>query len=109
MAMVVYLEQVGVYYNRSDKLLLGIVLARIVINAHSRNVSKNLQVMHHNHTGLQYLKPFFLTGEEILDGDDMIQCELCKMKRKCVKRLSIFRYPKILVSQNTLFDGIVLV
>lgn len=37
------------------------------------------------------------TAEEMLDGDNMYQCEKCKTKRKSVKKLSIFRYPKVLV------------
>ena len=37
------------------------------------------------------------TGEEILDGENMYFCEHCKEKRKCTKKLSIFRYPRILV------------
>lgn len=41
------------------------------------------------------------TSEEILDGDNMVTCEQCNKKRKSVKRLSIFRYPKVLVSINS--------
>ena len=37
------------------------------------------------------------TGEEILDGENMYTCEKCKEKRKCIKKLSIFKYPRILV------------
>ena len=36
-------------------------------------------------------------GEEILDGENMFTCEMCKEKRKCTKKLSIFKYPRILV------------
>jgi len=37
------------------------------------------------------------TAEEVLDGDNMYTCEKCKQKRKCVKKLTIFKYPRILV------------
>ena len=41
---------------------------------------------------------FFIIAEEVLDGDNMYTCEKCKQKRKCVKKLTIFKYPRILVS-----------
>ena len=37
------------------------------------------------------------TAEETLDGDNMYLCEKCKKKRKCVKRLTLYRLPKVLV------------
>ncbi|XP_014251956.1 ubiquitin carboxyl-terminal hydrolase 2-like [Cimex lectularius] len=37
------------------------------------------------------------TKEEILDGDEMPTCSKCKTRRKCTKRFSIQRFPKILV------------
>ena len=39
------------------------------------------------------------TAEEMLDGDNMYTCEKCKKKRKSVKRLSIYKYPQVLVSE----------
>ena len=37
------------------------------------------------------------TKEEVLDGDEMPTCERCKARRKCTKRYSLYRLPKILV------------
>lgn len=37
------------------------------------------------------------TAEEFLDGDNMYMCEKCRKKRKSLKQLYIYRYPKILV------------
>lgn len=37
------------------------------------------------------------TKEEVLDGDEMPTCSRCKTRRKCTKRFSIQRFPKILV------------
>jgi len=37
------------------------------------------------------------TKEEILDGDEMPTCERCKTRKKCSKRYSLYRLPKILV------------
>ena len=39
------------------------------------------------------------SNEEILDGDNMFTCERCRAKRKCSKRLSVFKYPKVLILQ----------
>ena len=36
-------------------------------------------------------------AEEVLDGDNMYKCKKCKEQRKCIKKLSIYKYPKILV------------
>ncbi len=36
-------------------------------------------------------------AEEILDGENMYQCEKCKTKRKSAKQLSIYKYPQVLV------------
>lgn len=38
------------------------------------------------------------TGEEILDDDNMFTCSKCMEKRKCTKKLSIYKYPRVLVS-----------
>ena len=37
------------------------------------------------------------TKEEVLDGDEMPTCEKCKKRRRCIKRLSLQRMPKVLV------------
>lgn len=37
------------------------------------------------------------TQEEILDGDEMPTCAKCKQRRKCTKRFSIQKFPKVLV------------
>jgi len=37
------------------------------------------------------------TREEVLDGDEMPTCEQCKARKKCSKRYSLYRLPKILV------------
>jgi ubiquitin carboxyl-terminal hydrolase 31 len=37
------------------------------------------------------------TAPEVLDGDNLYHCEHCKKKRKSVKQLMIYRYPKVLV------------
>ncbi|XP_014277447.1 ubiquitin carboxyl-terminal hydrolase 2 isoform X1 [Halyomorpha halys] len=37
------------------------------------------------------------TKEEVLDGDEMPTCCKCKTRRKCTKRFSIQKFPKILV------------
>merc|ERR1711962_1362673 len=37
------------------------------------------------------------TKEEVLDGDEMPTCEKCKARRRCTKRYSLYRLPKILV------------
>jgi len=37
------------------------------------------------------------TKEEVLDGDEMPTCERCKTRRRCTKRYSLYRLPKILV------------
>jgi ubiquitin C-terminal hydrolase len=42
-------------------------------------------------------------SEEILDGDEMFTCEKCKIKQKCTKKLSIYKYPKVLVIQMKRF------
>ena len=38
-----------------------------------------------------------LAAEEVLDGDNAYSCERCKAKRRSVKRLAIYRCPKVLV------------
>jgi len=38
-----------------------------------------------------------VVGEEILEGENMVTCDVCKEKRKSVKRISIYRYPRVLV------------
>ncbi|KAJ0062218.1 hypothetical protein NL108_018481, partial [Boleophthalmus pectinirostris] len=37
------------------------------------------------------------TKEDVLDGDESPTCDRCKTRRKCTKRLSIQRFPRILV------------
>jgi len=37
------------------------------------------------------------TKEEVMDGDEMPTCEKCKARRRCTKRYSLYRLPKILV------------
>jgi len=37
------------------------------------------------------------TKEEVLDGDEMPTCEQCKTRRRCTKRYSLYRLPKVLV------------
>ncbi len=37
------------------------------------------------------------TGEEVLEGENMWRCDYCKEPRRAIKRLEIFRLPKILV------------
>ncbi|KAL1139756.1 hypothetical protein AAG570_006733, partial [Ranatra chinensis] len=37
------------------------------------------------------------TKEEVLDGEEMPTCSKCKTRRKCTKRFSIQKFPKILV------------
>ena len=39
------------------------------------------------------------TADEVLDGEEMYKCEVCKEKRKCVKKMYLYRLPKILVLQ----------
>lgn len=41
------------------------------------------------------------TGEEILDDDNMFNCSKCMEKRKCTKKLSIYKYPRVLVSVSS--------
>lgn len=41
-----------------------------------------------------------VVGEEILEGDNMVTCDVCKEKRKSVKRISIYRYPRVLVCKT---------
>lgn len=52
----------------------------------------------YNATNVKYLNN---TGEEILDGDNMYTCLKCNEKRKCTKKLSIFKYPRVLVRSFT--------
>jgi ubiquitin C-terminal hydrolase len=35
--------------------------------------------------------------EEVLEGENMVTCDHCKQKRRCVKRMSIYRNPRVLV------------
>jgi ubiquitin C-terminal hydrolase len=37
------------------------------------------------------------TAEEVLEGDNMWKCDRCKQLRKAVKRLAIYKLPKVLV------------
>eukprot|EP00601_Ochromonadales_sp_CCMP2298_P009869 CAMPEP_0173253734 /NCGR_PEP_ID=MMETSP1142-20121109/21496_1 /TAXON_ID=483371 /ORGANISM="non described non described, Strain CCMP2298" /LENGTH=701 /DNA_ID=CAMNT_0014187019 /DNA_START=51 /DNA_END=2156 /DNA_ORIENTATION=- len=37
------------------------------------------------------------TAEEVLDNENMYLCEKCSTKRKSIKTLSIFKYPRVLV------------
>jgi ubiquitin C-terminal hydrolase len=37
------------------------------------------------------------TAEEVLDGENMWKCDRCKQLRKAVKRLAIYKLPKVLV------------
>ena len=39
------------------------------------------------------------TADEVLDGEEMYKCEVCKEKRKCIKKMYIYRLPKVLVLQ----------
>ena len=41
------------------------------------------------------LKKF--TSEEVLEGDNMWRCDKCKQPRKAVKKLSLYKLPKILL------------
>lgn len=43
------------------------------------------------------------SSEELLEGDEMFTCEKCKIKQKCTKKLSIYKYPKVLVIQMKRF------
>jgi len=36
-------------------------------------------------------------GEEVLEGENMWRCDKCKQPRKAVKRLSLYKLPKVLV------------
>lgn len=38
-----------------------------------------------------------LIGEEVLEGDNMVECDKCKKKTRSVRRLFVFRYPRVLV------------
>ena len=37
-------------------------------------------------------------AEEVLDGDNMYMCEKCKKKQRSVKQLTVYKYPRVLVS-----------
>ena len=37
------------------------------------------------------------TKEEVLDGENMIECSKCREKRVCIKTLEVFRFPPVLV------------
>ena len=37
------------------------------------------------------------TAEEMLDGEEMYSCEVCKKKSRSIKKLYIYRLPDILV------------
>ena len=37
------------------------------------------------------------TADEILEGDNMYTCEKCKKRQRCVRKLSIYKCPEILV------------
>jgi ubiquitin C-terminal hydrolase len=39
----------------------------------------------------------FYNAEEILDGDDMVTCDKCKIKKICSKKLSVYKYPRVMV------------
>ena len=39
------------------------------------------------------------SADELLEGEEMFNCEACKTKRQSVKRLSLYRLPPILVVQ----------
>ena len=41
------------------------------------------------------------TATEILEGDNAYNCEKCKSKQRSSKRLTIFKYPRVLVSWET--------
>lgn len=38
-----------------------------------------------------------LAAPEVLDGDNMYTCENCKIKRKCTKKLSLYKFPRLLI------------
>lgn len=35
--------------------------------------------------------------DEVLDGENMIECSKCREKRESIKRLQVFRFPRVLV------------
>ena len=37
------------------------------------------------------------TKDEVIDGDNKIECSKCRAKRTMVKRLQVYRFPKVLV------------
>ena len=37
------------------------------------------------------------TSEEVLDGENMIECSICRCKRASTKKLQVYKYPQILV------------
>jgi len=37
------------------------------------------------------------TKEEVLDGDEKPTCSKCKVRRKCTKKMTIYKFPRILV------------
>jgi len=39
-------------------------------------------------------------AEEVLDGDNMYMCEKCKKKQRSVKQLTVYKYPRVLVSDE---------
>lgn len=41
-------------------------------------------------------------AEEVLDGDNMYMCEKCKKKQRSVKQLTVYKYPRVLVSTPSL-------
>jgi ubiquitin carboxyl-terminal hydrolase 2/21 len=45
------------------------------------------------------------TKEEVLDGDNMIECENCRCKRVGIKRLRVSNFPNVLVLHLKRFDN----
>uniref|UniRef100_A0A914UGJ3 ubiquitinyl hydrolase 1 n=1 Tax=Plectus sambesii TaxID=2011161 RepID=A0A914UGJ3_9BILA len=45
------------------------------------------------------------TREEVLDGDEMPKCEKCCVHRRCTKKFSVYKFPKILVLHMKRFSG----
>jgi hypothetical protein len=79
------------YCNRSIRLILLCNL-----NCASAYV---MNCLFSSHPNFSFRFPLSLSpsGEEILDGENMYTCLKCKEKRKCTKKLSIFKYPRVLV------------
>lgn len=47
------------------------------------------------------------TADEILEGDNMYTCEKCEKRQRCLRKLSIYKCPEILVQRAFYFVFII--